>query len=81
MRGVAGGAEAGKWYALTRTRAGLVVGGLKGNVILRITGAYRGRRRGGDGMVWGREKARRVVASGFGGAARDGAAGLWLAGV
>ncbi len=70
MRGVAGGAEAGKWYALTRTRAGLVVGGLKGNVILRITGAYRGRRRGGgDGMVWGRKKARRGEASGLGGAA------------
>ncbi len=51
-------------------------GGLKALVMLEITEAYLAACGG-----LGREKARRVVASGFGGAARDGAAGLWLAGV
>jgi len=57
---------------------GFPAGGLKALVMLEITEAYPNAAAGGG---LGREKARRVVASGFGGAARDGAAGLWLAGV
>ena len=55
---------------------GFAGGALKALVMLEITEAYLAACGG-----LGREKARRVVASGFGCAVRDGAARLWLAGV